>query len=129
MFKKTGVLTLYLTLTFLTLACQEEFEFFEGGDFSLRLNQPKTLVDGSVIELTNIEDSRCPEGAQCAWEGRSAVILRWKRDAAYNIQLNDVEYPSELIEQYLITLVEVMPFPTIYNSNQEKLVRITIEIN
>lgn len=126
---RTGILILFLATVVTTNACKEEFEVFEGGTFSLRLNEPKSLIDGSVIELINVEDSRCPHEAGCVWEGRSAVTLRWKRDATYDIKMNDVEYVHEQVEGYLITLLEVSPYPSSNNMNEEKLVKINIEIN
>ncbi|WP_157716082.1 hypothetical protein [Roseivirga echinicomitans] len=109
-------------------SCEEEFEVFEGGTFSLRLNQPKTLIDGSVLELIGIEDSRCPENVNCVWEGRSAVKVRWTRQEAYDIDLNDVEYINAQIETYLVSLLEVNPYPTT-EANDDKVVKIKIEVN
>ena len=129
MLNKLGLVTLFLAMALVLTSCQEEFEVFEGGTFFLRLDEPKTLVDGSIIEVIEIEDSRCPSDTQCAWEGRSAVTLRWKRNSTYTLQMNDVEYVHEQVEQYLVTLLEVSPFPTTGQTSAEKLVKISIEIN
>lgn len=123
------VLAIFFILVSLTvLSCDEEFEIFEGGIFSLRLNQSKTLIDGSVLELIEVEDSRCPENLTCVWEGRSAVKVRWVRQETYDIELNDVEYVNAQVEDYLVTLLEVNPYPTT-DASDEHIVKIKIEVN
>ncbi|WP_452609549.1 hypothetical protein [Roseivirga echinicomitans] len=119
---------LFFLISCLITSCDEEFEVFDGGVFSLRLNQPKTLIDGSVIELISVEDSRCPESVNCVWEGRSAVKVRWTKEIVHNIDLNDVELVNVQVDEYLVTLLEVNPYP-VMGSSEDQVVRIEIESN
>lgn len=126
--KAVNISKYFFALLILALACTEEqFPIFEEGEFVLRLNQPKTLVDGSVLELIEVEDSRCPENANCIWEGRAAVKVRWTREEVYEVNLNNVEYVTKQVENYLITLQEVTPYPTGTNSPEPVRVRVKIE--
>uniref|UniRef100_UPI00404884E6 hypothetical protein n=1 Tax=Roseivirga sp. TaxID=1964215 RepID=UPI00404884E6 len=118
-----------LLCAFCVLSCQEEYELFEGGEFYLKLNQPVTLIDGSILELTSVEDSRCPEELECIWEGRAAITLNWKREENFELQLNDVEYQAEIVQQYTLSLIELTPYPNQQNSNTPKVARIKIELN
>lgn len=121
----------FLILCSLTIfsSCKEEFEVFEGGEFNLLLNKPINLIDGSTLELKEVEDSRCPEGQECIWEGRAAVEINWLRGQNHNILLNDVEYISQTVEQYRISLQALTPYPNQNNSDIEKIARIRIELN
>ncbi|MFT6827092.1 MAG: hypothetical protein ACI9Z3_001704 [Roseivirga sp.] len=118
-----------LLIAFSTFGCEEEFELFEGGEFYLKLNQPVTLIDGTVLELISIEDSRCPEGVECIWEGRAAIVVSWKRDENFELQLNDLEYQTVEVEQYLVSLIELTPYPTQLNQQTQKIARIKIEVD
>jgi hypothetical protein len=117
-----------LLIAFSAFSCEEQFELFEGGEFYLKLNQPITLIDGTVLELTSIEDSRCPEELECIWEGRAAIVVSWKRSENFELQLNDVEYQSVEVEQYLVSLIELTPFPSQQNGQAQKIARIKIEV-
>ncbi|WP_062302940.1 hypothetical protein [Roseivirga seohaensis] len=128
MIDKRILVAFLILISTMVFSCDEEYEVFEGGEFSLRLNQPKRLIDGSVLELVGVEDSRCPENTNCIWEGRSAVKIKWTRNEIYDIDLNDVEYIHVQVEEYLVTLVEVNPYPTT-GLNDEKVVKIKIELN
>lgn len=118
-----------LFIVFSTFSCKEEFELLEGGEFFLKLSQPVTLIDGTVLELISIEDSRCPEGVECIWEGRAAVVVSWKRDESFEFQLNDVEYLNAEVDQYLVSFIELTPYPTQQNQQAQKIARIKIELN
>jgi len=118
-----------LLCVFCALSCQEEYELFEGGEFYLKLNQPVTLIDGSILKLTSVEDSRCPEELECIWEGRAAITINWKRDENFELQLNDVEYQAEIVEQYTLSLIELTPYPNQQNGDAQKVARIKIELN
>lgn len=118
-----------LLCVFCALSCQEEYELFEGGEFYLKLNQPVTLIDGSILKLSSVEDSRCPEELECIWEGRAAIAINWKRDENFELQLNDVEYQAEIVEQYTLSLIELTPYPNQQNGDAQKVARIKIELN
>ncbi len=58
---------------------------------SLGMGQPARLADGSELTYTRlIDDSRCPAGVQCAWEGSAEIALRWQppRGGARELRLH-----------------------------------------
>ena len=61
--------------------------------FQLRLNQTIKKNNGSLqLTLTGIpEDSRCPEDANCIWEGQVRLFV----DAAYTDKKESLEFKVE----------------------------------
>jgi hypothetical protein len=58
---------------------------------TLRMGQPARLGDGGQLTYTQlIDDSRCPPGVQCAWEGSAEIALRWQpaRGGARDLRLH-----------------------------------------
>jgi hypothetical protein len=68
-----------------------------------------------------VTESRCPEGAQCAWEGVAIVKLALKTETGnYSFMLSTIKSntnllpPNEiLIGGYNIRLLKVLPYPSI----------------
>lgn len=59
------------------------------------LAAPCTLEGGLVIEVTEIKDSRCPEGAACVWEGDAAVMVRAGEEAV-SLHTNSTVGPASV---------------------------------
>lgn len=62
-----------------------------------------------------MEDSRCPSGAQCVTAGNAMVglILHERGEATRPVRLNTHTQPRTVShEGYVITVVDVQPFPT-----------------
>ena len=61
-----------------------------------------------------LEDSRCPTGAQCAWEGNAEILLELSGGDLETIHLNTgAQFPrSEVYNGYIITLEDLKPHPT-----------------
>ena len=60
-----------------------------GQEFSLSIGQ-KAAITGETIEITFLkvlEDSRCPRGAQCIWEGRAISLVSVVSNNTTEIQL------------------------------------------
>lgn len=97
------------------------FVFFLSGCFSTKIVVPGEAVqlfqgetvtfEGSELSIRFmevIEDSRCPEGAICLWEGRTVVLLeiregqcREKRE----ISLQASQLPhEERVDEFLLTI-------------------------
>lgn len=47
-----------------------------GSAVTLAVGDSATYDDGLVVRLTEINDSRCPQGVQCVWQGELAPALR-----------------------------------------------------
>lgn len=86
--------------------------------FELRVGE-RVEVEGTGLAVTFLgvrEDSRCPAGARCVWEGNAAVALelaigrRMPQTATVH---TGVEPRAVAIAGYEIRLVELEPAPTL----------------
>ena len=76
--------------------------------------------NGRRGKVTEIQDSRCPEGATCVWAGNAAVVARVGGETV-TLNTNSTAGPSSVVlssgQTLLITGVEprptvAEPFPT-----------------
>jgi hypothetical protein len=61
------------------------------------------------------EDSRCPEGGQCIWEGNGKIELKLQQQdqPSVLVQLNTTREPRETVYQgYRIQLVSLNSYPS-----------------
>jgi hypothetical protein len=69
----------------------------------------------SVDFVAVLEDSRCPEGVQCVWEGNARIKLIVSRagEKTSAIELNSSNrFPVEAkYLDYTITLIDMKPYP------------------
>lgn len=103
------------------MACKTE-DVFLGEDYELALNETVDFAAGGFTILFDevTEDSRCPTGVECFWEGRAIVqLIVAEGTDSTDIQLatyNSVNLDSMLIaeyQNYSIELKEVNPYPHI----------------
>lgn len=105
-------------------------------EFQLKINQVAFLKSENIkIKFLNIlEDSRCPSGVQCVWQGQARVQINIEKD---NNNLGDFILTSlagkenisiKDFDGYTIQLLEVMPHPK-YNEKAEtdKTIRLIVE--
>jgi len=84
-----------------------------GQEFELYYGQSKAVDNYSLtIKFKNvIEDSRCPEGAVCVWEGNAKIAIEVSRK---DFVLNTTLEPEEIEHLgFKIRLIEVYPYPKI----------------
>ncbi len=91
-------------------------------ELTLRINQ-ETRIDSPAIRLnlkflSVVEDSRCPKGVDCIWEGNARVRLQISLSRTnYNsevFELNtSLEPHSILIENYEIKILDLIPSPKV----------------
>lgn len=79
--------------------------------------QPKTskkVTNNLTIRFNSVlEDSRCPTGTQCPWEGNAEILLELTGGGPETVHLNTGGmFPgTELYNGYTITLQELKPHP------------------
>ena len=81
--------------------------------FDLKMGDSVQLQDESItIKFLDVaEDSRCPKGATCIWEGNARIILRISRQ---DTSLNTAFKPKIMnYMKYQIKLIEVKPYPRV----------------
>jgi hypothetical protein len=88
-----------------------------GQEFSIHIGESASIrgeeLQVKFLEIT--EDSRCPTGVVCVWEGRvSGLVEITYRESIYSIVLTEpgsISWPSEItFEEYKITY-NVEPYP------------------
>ncbi len=119
--KKYGLYILVLaaiaSLLCFCLACGLKVKL--GQEFSLSIGQSAVITDEN-LEITFeevTEDSRCPEGAVCVWEGRVVCLVKiTEGDTSYNIELAQPglsdDYANETFKGYQFTF-NVEPYPEV----------------
>ena len=90
-----------------------------GQEFSLSIGQSAVISgENFLIKFKEIvEDSRCPEGATCIWEGRvSAIVEITDNGSPYQMVLTQSgltdEYAEETYKEYRLTF-KVEPYPEV----------------
>lgn len=109
----------YLLVIFLFagMGCEEnvlEQGFTIGKEANFQVNQLYTSANGQyTLKITEVSDSRCPEGVQCIWQGEVTV----KGDLTDNNNKSTFEIHSVLNDMqkqpdgYTIQLVDAKPYP------------------
>ena len=91
-------------------------------ELMLRINQ-ETRIDSAAIRLnlkflSVVEDSRCPVGVNCIWEGNARVRLQINLSTTNNnseiFELStNLEPQSIQIEDYEIKILDLIPSPKV----------------
>jgi hypothetical protein len=90
-----------------------------GQEFTLRYGQSTQIQSHDIFSikfLNVVEDSRCPKGAVCVWEGNAKIILQIaEQDSSVNTTLLPKEaiYKGREGIEYTIRLVSVSPYPNV----------------
>ena len=82
---------------------------------SVRINNQKSVMSNRLrIKFVSVEDSRCPQDANCIWAGNAKVTIRVtnSRGQSQTFDLNtNLEGKSARFDGYEIALGSVSPFP------------------
>jgi len=82
---------------------------------SVRINNQKSVMrDRLRIRFVAVEDSRCPQDANCIWAGNAKVTIRVTtgRGQSRTFDLNtNLKDKSARFDGYEITLGSVSPYP------------------
>jgi hypothetical protein len=92
-----------------------------GQEFELSVNQTAQISSESLeIEFRDVtEDSRCPIGATCIWEGRASIVIRVTKagEVLGDFTLTSHDGYADLaileISGYVIQLLDVAPVPEV----------------
>jgi len=109
----------YLLVLFLitSFSCEEillDKTFTIGRESTFKLNQLTTSTDGKyTLKITEILDSRCPEGVQCVWEGEVAIKGEWTaNDNKSTFEIHSVvKQQNKQPEGFTIEIKDARPYP------------------
>ena len=102
-----------------------------GTEFTFQINKAYTSEDGKfTLKITEIGDSRCPEGVVCIWQGEVTVKGEWTE----NNSKSTFELHSVLTDQqkqpegYTLKLVDARPYPTYGDDSKPEDLLVTLLI-
>lgn len=105
-----------------------------GREFTLRVGQTAVIAGEqlSVTFASVTEDSRCPTGVMCFWEGNAqiAVVVSKPRDEPETLLLNtNSSFPtSGTYFGYSVTLVHLDPYPSANRPIPQRRYRATLVV-
>lgn len=107
---------LVLSLVLSILSCKKESNEVElDKKFNMVYNQTVSLnSENLTIKLVDITDSRCPNGAQCTWQGEGRLTLNINNS---EIQVSTLTPTNTL--GYTFNIIDLSPYPNI-DSNLSK---------
>jgi hypothetical protein len=126
----------YLMVFFLFagMGCEEniiEPAFTVGNESTFRVNHFYTSTDGQyTLKITEISDSRCPEGVVCVWAGEVSV----KGEFTVNQNKSAFELHSVMKNQqiepegYTMQIIDAKPYPKYGDDSKPEDLAITLLI-
>jgi len=131
-----------LTLVFIfscsnsTSPSQENYALILNDTNSVKLNEYLLNSNENLrLSFKNLlEDSRCPIGAECFWEGNAKVEIEFIiGDETHLLELNTYYnfQRDSTLNNYYLKLIDVLPYPTLDGSylDEESIIKIFISKN
>jgi hypothetical protein len=103
----------------------------DGDSVLFEYNKPVSLFtvckDNVQATITQVSDSRCPEGVVCVWAGKLNVVLKMD-SLTLNLEKDKVIDTVYHDNRYTFNLVNVLPMPTSQGAAKPEQQRIYINI-
>lgn len=125
---------LIILILFSGTACEEvlvDQPLRTGKEFTFQINKTYTSEDENFsLKITDLGDSRCPEGVVCVWQGEVTVKGEWTE----NNSKSTFELHSVLTDQqkqpegYTIKLIDAKPYPKYGDDSRPEELLITLLI-
>jgi len=116
--KTYSYLMLFLILfLFAATSCEDKVidqGFALGHEYSFEVNKLYTSEDGRYsLIISEISDSRCPEGVQCIWQGEVTIKGEWAvsgSKSSFEIH-SEISQSNKQPDGYTIQIVDAKPYP------------------
>ena len=102
-------------------SCKDRYEIFDEklpkGSIKLNLHVQKQVTDNLLLEITDLNDSRCPVGAVCSEAGMVKVDIRVLSNVGTGIatlffsEVPNTVQTADTVAGYRIEVIEVTPMP------------------
>jgi hypothetical protein len=127
--------TLFVILTFIVccgFACNHEDDCV-----SFRIGEETIFMHGVEycsndlafrFQIADIQESRCPEGLICVWQGEVTVKLEVEAAIDYEVILKSHNQPVDTVGNYKFSLIEVTPYPKYKQPVELSDYRVTLKI-
>ncbi|MFV0589816.1 MAG: hypothetical protein ACK5M7_00390 [Draconibacterium sp.] len=127
--KFQSILTILLLLFTACNTDQENNILLLNKNQKLRLQEVYALPDQSLqIQIQRVEDSRCPAGVVCVWEGEASVFLNVGMQEIHELVLSTARIPKDTVQNYEFELADVSPFPDISREISQEDYRVTLMV-
>ena len=136
--KKWKVFGLVVVLGMLVFAgCEDQQEDFVvplDKEVSVRIDRRYTVYPNLSFEVDEVNDSRCPRGVVCIWQGVAVVWVKVFESAqiqaaeADRLRLSTHESRSQTYDDYHFELIDVEPYPDIEEEYDEEDIRVVLKI-
>lgn len=122
-------LIILLSLSLLMIRCSDSStnynEVVLGKEFDLKVGNSAVLPDqGLIIKFKSVnDDSRCPIGAICVWEGNATVVLELKNSIGDTLTANlntSLEPRTAKFSNFTIDLENLIPYPKLNETINSK---------
>ncbi len=121
-----GLICLF-SITFFT-SCSKDDVIKIGEEFEVKIEETFAFEEGGFeIKFIKVEDSRCPSDAICVWEGRGVADLQITPIENENTTVQLATAPSlvdsltktAVYDNYIIELIDLLPYPDTNTTNDE----------
>lgn len=126
----------YISLIFLTLftaACMEEpapNPEISGREVTLEMGKVYAAENRDLtIKIESIQDSRCPVGVYCFWQGEASVHLEVIQNEHWKIHLSTFLHPADTINNFIFKLIDVVPYPVYGTDIPDSEKRVILQID
>jgi hypothetical protein len=121
---------LVILLTILIYSCSKD-DNNQISQYDLTADKNIILDNGKCLEIIDIEyeiclksinDSRCPSGVECVWEGDAVVEFNFKSNTEnkfFTLHTNDNFQQDTIINNLKIKLLNVFPYPDFNNPTNQ----------
>ena len=110
---KSAIKYLVIFFLFAGIGCEETI--IDQG-FTIQVNQLYTSDNGQyTLKINEVNDSRCPEGGQCVWQGEVTVIGELtENNKKLTFEIHSVvSTQTKQPDGYTIKIVDAKPYPKV----------------
>jgi hypothetical protein len=122
-----------LLMPFLLFNCKKQDDI---GVFQFNRNETFLLYhdyksDNRDVEfaISEFNDSRCPIGAMCVWQGEAKIVLSFTHPLRETIELSTYDNLKDTLQNISVELVDVSPHPEITKSYTHKNYRVVLQFS
>ncbi len=108
-------LLFFIFLMGIVIACKEDTvtdPATSDNDLKLKTGKVYNFENNDfTVKIKQINDSRCPVGVVCVWQGEVAVFFEISNGQTWDLVLKSVHQPVDTLNGYIFKLIDVLPYP------------------
>lgn len=120
---------LLLGITFYFVSKDGAATFVLGEEFSLEVSEKAKVENLTLTFFDIVEDSRCPEGAVCVWEGTIEIKVSLETEREKETVTIDQSAGAYTFDKYSIEIVGAQPLPSLTKIIPEDEYLVTLKVS